>query len=285
LTSQVGNNIDSWIKYKLLEFGGYQLTVAQLLLVFAVIIIAFLFIKLIRLYFRKFKFSSKIDPGRLQSYLQLTKYVVVVIAIAICLRIIGIDVTIFIAGSAALLVGLGLGIQKIFNDLVSGIVILVEGTLEVGDIIETEGVVGEVLDIGLRTSEILTRDDIVIIVPNSSFVNEKVINWTHNNKATRFSFKIGIPYGSDAAMVKDLITEVLKQHPDVNQDPPPFSRLCEFGDSALMFEALFYSRNMFRIETTKSDLRVSIYEKLAEKGINIPFPQRDIHIIKDTEKK
>lgn len=277
------NNIDSWIKYKLLEFGGYQLTIGQILLVCTVIIIAFLFIKLLRLYFRKFKFSGKIDPGRLQSYIQLTKYVVVVIAVAICLRIIGIDVTIFIAGSAALLVGLGLGIQKIFNDLVSGIVILVEGTLEVGDIIETEGIVGEVLDIGLRTSEILTRDDIVIIVPNSTFVNEKVINWTHNNKATRFIFEIGVPYGCDAAMVKDLITDVLKQHPDIIHDPPPFSRLCEFGDSALNFEALFYSKNMFRIENTKSDLRISIYEKLAEKGIHIPFPQRDIHIIKDPE--
>jgi small-conductance mechanosensitive channel len=285
LTSQVGDNIDNWIKYKLLEFGSYQLTVGQILLVCAVIIIAFLFIKLLRLYFRKFKFSDKIDPGRLQSYIQLTKYVVVVIAIAICLRIIGIDVTIFIAGSAALLVGFGLGIQKIFNDLVSGIVILVEGTLEVGDIIETEGVVGEVLEIGLRTSELLTRDDIVIIVPNSTFVIEKVINWTHNNKATRFSFGIGVPYGSDSATVKDLITGVLRQHPDVNQDPPPFARLCEFGDSALNFEALFYSKNMFRIENTKSDLRISIYEKLAENGINIPFPQRDIHIIKAPEKE
>ena len=281
----MGNDINNWIKYKLLEFGGYQLTIGQILLVCAVIIIAYLFIKLIRLYFRKFKFSGKIDPGRLQSYIQLTKYVVVVIAIAICLKIIGIDVTIFIAGSAALLVGLGLGIQKIFNDLVSGIVILVEGTLEVGDIIETEGIVGEVLDIGLRTSEILTRDDIVIIVPNSTFVNEKVINWTHNNKATRFIFKIGVPYGCDAGLVKNLITEVLKQHPDVNQNPPPFSRMCEFGDSALIFEALFYSKNMFRIENTKSDLRISIYDKLAENGIHIPFPQRDIHIIKDPEKE
>jgi small-conductance mechanosensitive channel len=281
----MGNNLGNWIQYKLLEIGGYQLTVAQILLVCTVIIIAFLFIKLLRLYFRKFKFINKIDPGRLQSYIQLTKYVVIVIAIAICLRIIGIDVTIFIAGSAALLVGLGLGIQKIFNDLVSGIVILAEGTLEVGDIIETEGVVGEVLDIGLRTSEILTRDDIVIIVPNSTFVNEKVINWTHNNKATRFTFEIGVPYGCDAAMVKNLITDVLKHHPDVNQTPSPFSRLCEFGDSALMFEALFYSKNMFRIENTKSDLRISIYEKLAENGINIPFPQRDIHIIKEPEKE
>jgi small-conductance mechanosensitive channel len=285
LILQAGNNLGSWIEYKLLEFGGYRLTVGQLLMVFAVIIIAFLFIKLIRLYFRKFKFTGKIDPGRLQSYIQLTKYVVVVIAFAICLRIIGIDVTIFVAGSAALLVGFGLGIQKIFNDLVSGIVILAEGTLEVGDIIETEGVVGEVLDIGLRTSEVLTRDDIVIIVPNSTFVNEKVINWTHNNKPTRFKFEIGVPYGSDAAMVKDLITDVLKQHPDVINDPPPFSRLCDFGDSALMFEALFYSKNMFKIENTKSDLRISIYQKLAENGINIPFPQRDIHIIDDSKKK
>lgn len=279
------DNISNWIQYKLLEIGGYQLTVAQMLLVCAVIIIAFLFIKLLRLYFRKYKASDKVDQGRVKSYIQLTKYVVVVIVIAICLRIIGIDVTIFIAGSAALLVGLGLGIQKIFNDLVSGIVILAEGTLEVGDIIEAEGVVGEVLNIGLRTSRLLTRDDIVIIVPNSSFVNEKVINWTHNNKATRFIFEIGVPYGCDAGMVKDIITGVLKHHPDVNQTPPPFSRLSEFGDSALIFEALFYSKNMFRIENTKSDMRVSIYEKLAENGIHIPFPQRDIHIIKDTEKE
>jgi small-conductance mechanosensitive channel len=275
--------MDSWIEYKLIEIGGYNLSMGQLLQVISIIIFSYLFIKFLRFYFRKLNKKKRFDEGRLHSFIQLTKYVVIVVVIAFCLKVIGIDVTIFIAGSAALLVGLGLGIQKIFNDLVSGIVLLAEGTLEVNDIIETEGVVGEVVDIGLRTSKILTRDDIVIIVPNSWFVNEKVINWTHNNKPTRFSFQVGVPYGSNVKIVKNILTDVTTRHPDINPDPAPFTRLFDFGDSALMFETLFYSKNMFRIENTKSDLRCAVYEKLAENGIYIPFPQRDIHIISKGE--
>ncbi len=277
--------MDSWIEYILFEISGFKLTLGQLLLVLLIIAIAYLFIKFFRFYLLKLSKRKNYDEGRIHSFIQLSKYIVIVIVIAFCLRIIGIDVTILVAGSAALLVGLGLGIQKIFNDLVSGIVLLVEGTLEVQDIIESEGVVGEVVGIGLRTSKILTRDDIVIIVPNSWFVNEKVINWSHNNKPTRFSFQVGVPYGSDVNIVKDILTKTTEQHPEVNSDPPPFTRLFEFGDSALMFETLFYSRNMFRIENTKSDIRCAVYEKLEEKGIHIPFPQRDIHIINSQEVK
>lgn len=271
--------MNEWLNFTVLKIGNYDLRIIQVIFASLVIIISYFIIKLLRLYFRKLVKKDKVDLGRSQAYIQLIKYFLLVIAISLILRILGIDVTIFLAGSAALLVGLGLGIQKIFNDVVSGIIILIEGTLKIQDIIETEGIVGEVVNIGLRTSKILTRDDIIIIVPNSWFVSEKVINWTHNNIASRFSIDVGLPYGNDPKAIKDLLAESAYKHPDIEKKPEPFVRLSDFGDSAMLFTLLFYSKNMFRIENTKSDLRCSIYDNLKEKGISIPFPQRDIHII------
>ena len=207
------------------------------------------------------------------------------IAIAIALESIGIKLTLLIAGSAALLVGLGLGLQSVFQDFISGVVILVESTIQVNDVIEVEGFVGRVKEIGLRTSKVVTRDDIVTIIPNSKFTTERVINWSHTKRKTRFHINVGVAYGSDVELVREVLLECAAEHEEVENTPKPFVRFIDFGNSSLDFELFFWSVNNFYVENIKSDLRFLIDKKFRENKIQIPFPQRDIHIRTDATKR
>ncbi len=177
-----------------------------------------------------------------------------------------------------MLVGLGLGIKELFYDIVSGFILLFERTILIGDIIEVDGMVAKVKKMSLRTSEVETRDDIIIIVPNSKLVSEKVINWSHNKNFTRFRVSVGVAYGSDVNKVIDILRKCTESHPNVSTQKPPKIRFTDFADSALMFEILFWSDKMFRIEDVKSDIRIMINKSFKENNIRIPFPQRDLHL-------
>ena len=185
-----------------------------------------------------------------------------------------------LAGSAALLIGIGLGLQEVFKDFVSGIILLFDGTIRVSDIIEVDGVVGRVQEIRLRASELETRDGIIIIIQNSSFITGNVINWTHNRKLTRFTVVVGVAYGSDIEKVRKVLVQCAMAHDDVVKTPEPTVLFSEFGDSQLTFTLQFYSRSVFKIEFVKSDIRFIIDKAFRENNITIPFPQRDVHMRK-----
>jgi small-conductance mechanosensitive channel len=187
-------------------------------------------------------------------------------------------VTILIASSAALFVGIGLGLQDIFKDIISSFFLLFERSVVVGDVVEMEGIVGCVQEINIRTSKIKTRNDITIIVPNSQLLRDKVINWSEENPRTRFIINVGVAYGSDTALVERLLVEAAMEHERVHKNPKPFVRFTDFGNSVLSFELLFWSNNIWEIEVVKSDLRFSIDQKFRESGVHIPFPQRDLHL-------
>jgi small-conductance mechanosensitive channel len=190
----------------------------------------------------------------------------------------GISITVLIAGSAALLVGVGLGLQQTFNDFVSGIILLVEGTTKIGDVLEIDGDVVMIKNIGLRTSRGLNRDDIMVIIPNSQITTNKVINWSHQSKKTRFRINVGVAYGSDVEKVIKVLEASALEHPDVTDSNLIEARLVDFGNSSLDFQVLFFSKNVFRIEKVKSDIRKIINRKFIENGITIPFPQLDLHV-------
>jgi small-conductance mechanosensitive channel len=192
----------------------------------------------------------------------------------------GIRLTLLLAGSAALLVGIGLGLQQVFKDIVSGFFLLFEGNLKVGDVVELEGDVGIVKEIGFRTTKIENRDNIILIIPNSKFIGENVINWSHIEQKTRFSVDVGVAYGSDVELVKKVLLECARDHQEVTEYPKPFVRFDDFGNSSLDFQLFFWTDNAFRVENIKSDLRFAIDKKFRENKITIPFPQRDVHIKK-----
>lgn len=225
---------------------------------------------------------GRIDTGSRYAIYQIVKYIVFVLGITVGLQSIGIDVTLLVAGSAALLVGIGLGLQQVFFDLISGIIILFERTIKVGDIIEVGGRTGRVEEIGIRTSKIITAEKVMYIIPNSKFLNDAVVNWSPDNrKAAEFNIKIGVAYGSNMNLVKTLLKDIADKHPLVEKDPAPEVRLLDFGDNALVLELEFFSLERMEIEDVKSDLRFEIERVFREQNIKIPFPQREVMNIKN----
>ena len=222
--------------------------------------------------------KRRIDTGGQFAINQLFKYVIYVISFLLALYSLGINMTLIWGGAAALLVGVGLGLQQTFNDFFSGIVLLFERTVSVGDILEVNGNVGTVLKIGLRSSIIETRGCESIIVPNSKLVNESIMNWTHFTNKVRFNVDVGVAYGSDTEQVKRILIEVASDHPLVLDYPTPFVRFQDFADSALTFSIYFFTRNYLIVEDIKSDLRFEIDRLFREHEVAIPFPQRDIWI-------
>ncbi len=212
---------------------------------------------------------------------QLLKYVIYVIAVVLALQKLGIDMTLILGGAAALLVGIGLGLQQTFNDFFSGIVLLFEQSVSVGDILEVEGKVGTVKRIGLRSSVVEVRDNISLVVPNSILVSNSVINWSHFDDKVRFHISVGVAYDSDPELVKKILLDVAKESTYILKFPAPFVRLMNFGDNALDFTLYFFSRSFLMIEDVKSDLRMELTKAFRAHNISIPFPQRDIHIRTD----
>lgn len=268
------------IEFQLLKFSNYQLAVGDVLLIALILVICSYLLKLIGAILDSFVENKRIDNRNRVTISILLKYLIWIIAIILSLDVVGVKITLLLAGSAALLVGLGLGLQQIFSDIVSGIFLLLEGSVKIGDIMEVDGIVGRVLKINLRTSEVLTRAGIIIIVPNHKFIVENVVNWSHNATTTRFSVTVGVSYGSDAALVKRILLECAESHGSIVSKKPyePLVRLIDFGDSSLDFELLFWSKEGFIIENIKSDLRFMILTKFRKNNVEIPFPQRDLNL-------
>ena len=221
---------------------------------------------------------KKMDRGRGKSFTQIIIYLIWMIGLIIIISSLGVRMTLVIASISALLVGVGFGLQHIFNDFFSGIIILFDGSIEVDDVVEVEGIVGRVLEIGLRVSKVLTRDNVVIIVPNSRFTSEKVINWTHNKAATRFHINIGVAYGSDVRLVERILLTAANEHNQISKNPKPFVRFNDFGESSLDFQLYFWTANDFMVENIKSDLRFVMDDEFRKNKVEIPFPQRDLHL-------
>lgn len=235
------------------------------------------FITQVTLY-RTYK-SKDLDEGIQYAINQLVMYVVYVIAFLFALDRIISDMSIIYGGAAALLVGVGLGLQQTFNDFFSGLVLLFERSVMVGDILEIEGQVGRVLKIGLRASRIETRDSVSMLVPNSKLVNQAVVNWTHYDDIVRFSVNVGVAYGTPSDVVKKLLLEAASTVPEVLEKPEAFVRLNEFGDSSLNFTLYFFTKQVMMAENVKSDVRCAIDRLFIEHHIVIPFPQREVKML------
>jgi len=271
--------LNSILNYEIFQLGDFKLLLGNLLvgLIIAAGAILLLFI-LKKVILKPRFFINKIDEKRRIAAYSIIKYFIWIISVFIILKAAGVEIGPLLLGSSVLLIGLGFGLQNIFKDFVSGLFLLFEGTIKIGDVIEVDNIIGKVTEINLRSSEIFTRDDMTIIVPNSKFIVEQVVNWSHNEQKARFAVKVNVAYGSDTELVFKCLEETMSENGSVSKKPIPFVRFTDFGESSLNFEMLFYSKNIFRIENVKSDLRRSVYLKLKENGLAIPFPQRDVHI-------
>ena len=266
-----------FLEFKLIYLGEYEIRVYTLVSILLIFLITKLILWLIKkALFSKHEFK-KLDKGSAYALFQIIRYVIWVIAIGLILEAIGVKVTVLLAGSAALLVGVGLGLQQTFNDVISGIILLSEKSIKIDDVLEIDGDVVKIQSIGLRTSKGLNTDDISIIIPNSLITTNKVINWSHQTKKTRFRIDVGVAYGSDVDLVIKILEESAFEHPDIFDRELTEARLVNFGNSSLDFQVLFFSKNIFRINRVKSDIRRIINKKFAQNKIAIPFPQLDLH--------
>lgn len=266
------------LEFKLFSYKNFSLTPFDIILVTGTYLLTAFVLRMFNFFMnRSVRKREWMDKSTAYALEKLAAYFGYVIATVVSMEVVGLDVTLLLASSAALLIGIGLGIQQIFNDFTSGLILLFGGTVRVGDIVEFNNTVGRIIEIDFRTSKIKTRAGITIIVPNSKLVSDNVINWTTMDDLTRFEVTVGVAYGSDTNLVKNILTQVAKKHEAVEPNMPVKVQFKDFGDSSLDFKVLFWARNSWEIEFVKSDMRFEIDRRFREEKVTIPFPQRDVH--------
>lgn len=219
-----------------------------------------------------------IPPGAAYALKRILHYTLVFLGFVVALQTLGLNLTSLAVVLGFLSVGIGFGLQNITSNFISGIIILFERPVSVGDFVSIGDQSGTVLSINMRSTVIQTRDRVRLIVPNSRFVSEPVVNWTHGDTLVRLHAPVGVAYGSEPELVVQALLEAARSHPDVQADPAPEVRFMSFGDSALQFSLLAWTSRPDRQYLIGSQLNFLIYQKFREHNIKIPFPQRDIHL-------
>jgi potassium-dependent mechanosensitive channel len=259
---------------------GINLSLIQLFLLIALLVGVFWFSsRTKRFLFNRFLVKSGLDRALQYAIAQIVSNLVLVIGIFIVLDNAGIHLGALTVFAGAIGVGIGFGLQNIASNFISGLVILAERPITIGDRVEVAGVVGQVQQIRARSTVIVTNDNITMIVPNTKFIDSPVTNWTYGDPRVRFRIPVGVAYGSDVKKVSDALVAAGRSSPHVLENPAPSVFLKQFGESAIDFELVVWSSEMsHRPSRFRSDLNFAIEEKLREAGIEIPFPQRDLHI-------
>ena len=270
--------LNAILNYSFAFGNDIQITVKALLIVIATLFIASHAVRLLKkLITRKLPEEDKLKFTSLFSYVKWFLYVIIFL---MTLHNMGVNVTAVFATSAALLIGIGLALQTFFQDIISGIFILIDQSVHVGDIIELDGKVGRVEEIKLRTTRAVTFDNKVLVIPNHLYLTNTLYNWTENGTATRESITVGVAYGSDTALVEQILLAVAKNNKDVYSHPEPVVFFTDFGESSLDFKLVFTLNDSFKSAIPKSDMRFAIDKAFRDHNITIPFPQRDVHVVK-----
>lgn len=283
--TSIGQAIQEFLNYKIIDFeygtgeDAHQIVLKMkyfILVILVLIVTTYLLRWTKKLVTRRMPDEDKVKFNTVFSF---TRWIIYLVVILIVLDAIGFNVTAVFAASAALLIGVGLALQTLFQDIISGIFILIDRSVQVGDIIEIEGKVGRVEEIKLRTTRAVTIDNKVLIIPNHQYLTNSLYNWTQNGTVTRENVHVGVAYGSDVQLVKKLLLKAANTNQMVLKHPAPQVFFESFGDSALEFRLMFTLNNSFVGAVPKSDIRFEIDRLFREHNVKIPFPQRDIHII------
>jgi small-conductance mechanosensitive channel len=262
------------------HIGGMPVTPAFLIkTAFYLIILWFASVAIRNLLQNRLLAHTSLDFGQRYSFSRITSYLIFLVGLVIGLQSAGINLNSVLVVSGAVGIGVGLGLQSLANNFVCGLVLLLERPIRLGDRVEVGGVLGDIVRMAARSTWVRTNENVVIIVPNSEFISTRVINWTVNDPQVRISLPVGVSYSSDPEKVRALLLETALRHPDVLQSPPPDVLFSGFGDSALNFELRIWStRQVHTPMILKSDLYFAIFRAFSQNGIEIPFPQRDLHV-------
>ena len=270
------SGLNEFLSYKIWNGDKVDITAATFLTIIISIIVVNFFLKLIhKLVTAKL---PEEDKNKFISVFGFLRYLFYIFVVLVILHTSGVNLTVLLTASAALFVGLGFALQYLFQDIISGILIIMDQSLRVGDIVEVNQKVGRVFEIRLRTTRALTRDDKVIIIPNHQFLTDSIYNYTQNHKSTRENVKVGVAYGSDVVLVTKILENIASEQKGVLKNPKPFVLFEDFGDSALLFSINFFINDSYGDPKIKSAMRYIIDAKFREHNISIPFPQRDVHV-------
>lgn len=274
------NQISEFLNQPLLEVGGATLTLWGVLKAVFTLVASFLVARLVA-----FRILSKVlsrtlsDRGIANAIATATYYALLIAGLSVLLSQIGISTTSLSVFAGALGLGLGIGLQDVAKNLVSGLVLLAARPIKPGDRIITEGLEADVEKIGPYFTSVRTVDDASVIIPNYDLLNSRLVNWTYESDARRFRIPIGVHYNSDPEQVRDVLLRVAREAPEVDDDPVAEVRLLQFGESSLDFELVVWSREMtYRPFQLRSRLNFAIHRAFRESGIEIPYPQRDVHL-------
>lgn len=275
--SSFWNEIKAFLNKHFDFSDSISISVKDVLIIITVIFITTFVLRIVlRIITRKL---PEDDKGKFNVVFGYFRWLIYLLILLMTLHAVGVDVTAVFAASAALMIGIGLALQTLFQDIISGVFILIDQTVHVGDIIEIDGQIGRVEEIKLRTTRAVTIDNKVLIIPNHLYLENSLYNWTQNGSDTRENVEVGVAYGSDVQLVKKLLIEAAAANKDVLFKDDIAVRFTDFGDSSLDFKVIFTISDSFNANAIRSEVRFEIDKLFRENNVSIPFPQRDIHII------
>ena len=268
-----------WVNYPFVHIGGSPVTavgifVSLMIVCFSIIVSGVLQ----RIVGASLEKKFKLEHGLIYAIKRFLHYTIVILGIVIAAQAIGLNLGSLAVIFGFLSVGIGFGLQNITSNFISGLILLLERPVSIGDLIEVEGRVGKVLKISMRSTIVMTLDNVAIIVPNSQLIESQVINWSMEDPRLRIHCPVGVAYGSDIPKVKEVLLSVADKHSDVLKEPSPQVRFLEFGDSSLNFDLLIWIHNPPKKDLIQSEINYMIDEAFRKADITIPFPQRDIHV-------
>ncbi|MBK7129931.1 MAG: mechanosensitive ion channel [Crocinitomicaceae bacterium] len=277
-------DIQDILQFEFFRFDTFHIAVYHFFVIVIVVVFARLALSAIKVWLlRAANKKQGLDHGTQYVYVKISQYIVFSIASLIILRSLGMNLTLFLGATAFLLVGVGLGLQHIFSMYFSGLFLLLERSVKVGDIVEIPNlvndnvVVAKIIEINLRTSKIETRDGMILIVPNNKLTHETVNNWTYGSHLTRFTIPVTVAYGSDLELVKEILIRCAQAHPHVTDQKEIKVRCLNFGDHGIELDVVFWAEQNFYIEIHKSDIRFAIEREFRKYQIVIPYKQLVIH--------
>lgn len=275
------------LDYPLIKFGKNSITLWAILLNLICILVFFVIVSKIKAWLmEKVIKNQEMNTGNWRTIITLSYYAFIVIGLIAILQTTGLDLSVFTVLTGAIGIGVGFGMQTIFSNFISGIIILIEKPLKLGDRIEVGAVAGNVQNISVRATTIVTNDNVSIIIPNSEFISKQVINWSHTENRVRVSISVPVAYDSDPHQIEKLLLEVASNEPGVLKSPPPKVQLTEFAESGLKFSLLVWTNHYTnQLGVLKSLLNFGVLKSFKENNVRIPFPQREIHVFNENPPK
>lgn len=265
--------------FTLFSINQTPVTLASIILFFLMIVLFYLFSKIFNRFLLKRVLNKfGVEPGLQFTLIRVSHYLLMITGIIIAFQFIGIDLSGLAVILGLLSVGIGFGLQNITSNFVAGLILLFERPIQIGDRVMIGDLEGDVTDINIRSTTIRTLNNVSIIVPNSEFISNKVVNWSHGDTKVRIEVKVGVAYSSDLDLVLKTLKEIALEHPKVLKRPEPQVIFESFGDSAWNLNLRVWLPDPHKHHQIKSELNCAIVRKFRERNIEIPFPQQDVYV-------